>query len=953
MPRLSVIVPMYNVAAHVGACLESLRAQTYRDHEVLMVDDGSPDGSAAVAARFEAADPRFRLIRRQHGGPGAARETGLRHATGESLLFLEGDDMVPLTALELMAGSLAESDSDLVTGNVRRFSARGDWPSPEHRAIFAKPEWRTHISRRPDLFGDRLITNKLWRREFWDGLRFAEHEDMVIALSGHLLAKAVDVRPEPVYLRRQREEADLSVYALEARFAAVHAMRAFLVEQGLDEQIEAWDLAVFESDLPVFLDAVDHADDAYRETFAELTNAYLDHAPGVLARLPVGRRVKWHLVREKRMAQLVRLTRRERRGWVRERAIGGFGRYRLRSSALTRLGVQVPAEVLRLREELALQQRVDRVEWVDGKLVVEARATVRFLRPTRRLHQRVYAWLADDRAGRRIRLPVKRVKARPLVAKPGVRRTDWGGFTFAVDPATLPPGDWQVDLLVMHRGMVRKARLAGAPRKLRTLVVNGARVVPSRTLAEELLVAVRPQDTRVGLLRVERDQLLLHGDASVDLGQNPLLQLVRPGARVSVPLEVRGRTFAGSLDLSALRPAEQVRLAPASPEALILDAPVTWQARIVPADGVERTLVVTDSVRHADEDREYRAGPSDAGELVVQVQPPVALAEVVEWTADDRLILSGSFAAAPQEKPELVVSALDRLDERVLPLESRGRRFTAMFSPVAVESPVGRVPLPSGAYGLTVRVDGREFPVELGFAVPVERETTTGRKVELDGNARGHAVLTMVSDLSKDERGRDAQQMLREQRYPTARHAALREEVFFDCFHGTQFSDSPRAILEELRRRRSGLALRWNVHDGQVALPAHVEPVRMLGVEYYDALARSRFIVTNVHLPEWFRRRPGQTVVLTGPITFDGQERPMLFLAQDDQRGFDFRTEAPGPLLAGTAEVIDAIRDLAGVSAEYAERYRAFVTKFCPLDDGQAAKRVVDHLLAYSDILPR
>ncbi|NED81326.1 glycosyltransferase, partial [Streptomyces sp. SID11233] len=75
-PRLSVIVPVYDVETYLPACLDSLAAQTLREIEVIVVDDGSPDGSALIAEEYARRDPRFRLVRQENQGLGAARNTG-------------------------------------------------------------------------------------------------------------------------------------------------------------------------------------------------------------------------------------------------------------------------------------------------------------------------------------------------------------------------------------------------------------------------------------------------------------------------------------------------------------------------------------------------------------------------------------------------------------------------------------------------------------------------------------------------------------------------------------------------------------------------------------------------------------------------------------------------------------------------------------------------------------
>src|ERR1039458_10012369 len=83
--KLSVVVPFHNVEAYIEAALESIARQTFRDLEVVMVDDGSADGSTVIAKDFAARDPRFQLIGQRQQGPGLARNTGVRRATGEYL----------------------------------------------------------------------------------------------------------------------------------------------------------------------------------------------------------------------------------------------------------------------------------------------------------------------------------------------------------------------------------------------------------------------------------------------------------------------------------------------------------------------------------------------------------------------------------------------------------------------------------------------------------------------------------------------------------------------------------------------------------------------------------------------------------------------------------------------------------------------------------------------------
>ncbi|MFD6414481.1 CDP-glycerol glycerophosphotransferase family protein, partial [Nocardia asteroides] len=378
-------------------------------------------------------------------------------------------------------------------------------------------------------------------------------------------------------------------------------------------------------------------------------------------------------------------------------------------------------------------------------------------------------------------------------------------------------------------------------------------------------------------------------------------------------------------------------------------------------------------------------------------------------------------------------------------------------------------------------------------------------------------------------RGPYRQRELRREVYEPLFQQPLKDQVFYLSYNGKQFSDSPRAMYEELVRRGLDVKHLWAVRDGQVNLPDGVEKVRMWGKEWYEALASSRYIVTNGHLPDWIVRRPGQSIVQTWhgtmlkkighdidtlhfdrryqeklaleakqwsllvssnrfstPIlkrafSYDGEiqeagyprndylyspdrdavadrvrktlglpegkkvvlyaptwrddqshsagqylfdlridledaqrrlgddhvllirrhsnvvdavpgagngfvwdaseypdiadlylaadimitdyssvmfdyahlKRPMLFFTydlehyRDTLRGFyfDFEQDSPGPLIGNSKELVDAIRDIDQVQAEYQERFDRFHHLFCDLDDGNASARVVDRML--------
>lgn len=213
-PKLSVVVPFHAVESYIEPCLESIRTQLYPNIEVIMVDDGSPDGSSAIAERYTRQDDRFKLIRLPHPhGPGPARNVGIAEATGEYLAFVDSDDLLPPRAYTRMVGSLEQTGSDIAAGNAWRFSnSTGTRPSWTHRQAFEEDRTATHINEFPLLVRDRMLWNKVYRRSFWDahGYEFPaiRYEDYPVALRAHLEASSVDVISKHVYLWRDRESGD-------------------------------------------------------------------------------------------------------------------------------------------------------------------------------------------------------------------------------------------------------------------------------------------------------------------------------------------------------------------------------------------------------------------------------------------------------------------------------------------------------------------------------------------------------------------------------------------------------------------------------------------------------------------------------------------------------------------------------------------------------------------------
>ena len=134
-PTISVIVPIYNVESYLPHCVEGIEKQLFCDYELLLIDDGSKDGSGALCDSFAAQDPRIRVIHQPNGGVSSARNRGLDEAKGEFVVFVDADDLVrPNYLFDLMQAQRDSSDEPvrtMILSDYQPFSEAG----PEKRSF--------------------------------------------------------------------------------------------------------------------------------------------------------------------------------------------------------------------------------------------------------------------------------------------------------------------------------------------------------------------------------------------------------------------------------------------------------------------------------------------------------------------------------------------------------------------------------------------------------------------------------------------------------------------------------------------------------------------------------------------------------------------------------------------------------------------------------------------------
>jgi CDP-glycerol glycerophosphotransferase len=1222
-PRISVVVAFFNNADDLADCLDSIAAQSVTDLEVIMVDDGSTDGGTAIAAAKAAADSRFTLIQPEHGGPGGARNRGVERARGEFLAFVDGDDMLPANAYELLLHTLESSGSDFASGAVLRIGPKGINPSALHALAIKGRQRRTHITKTPRLLYDVSVWNKLFRRSFWDSRQLAYPErvvweDIRLMTKAHVLATAVDVIPDIVYFWRERAQGGLSITQsrgsianLRDRMTALADIDEFIAAHSTPKLLRAHQRKALKNDLWLYVQDLHKVTQAYRSEFTDLVNDYLgDVGRRVLRSLPATHKLAYYLVRIRAIPQLAELA-----AWMLDQPVKQVPmvrrRGRLRADLPFRAGfvpsagqrpgrngrVPVPARVFRPHwRDLDPYMQVDDIGWDGDRLVVTGRANVPSVDVARRRNTSKIVILRPPGRRRPAVVPVRSLlnPAATALSEQERYNYDWSGFRFAVSPRRFRgTGEWQCYMLVRGHGVWRPARVhtpvpgpaeRPQPRQVGPNLRFGARWaglglnVAAWRLGAFLAghawhdgdPAAGEPDRRAVQIEVElpaaqpgaelpaaqpaaqsvagQAELVLvrnRGAASRSFpavlvrGDDPPQTPPAPGGKPFPPDPLGPRRFRAVVPLRDLAGAGDVadRVGHVAG-----DDGMAWDVYLKLA-GRPRVRVAwpdgTPESRHLFGDREAVVGRSRYGDLVMAERTPRPVIDEHEWQPDGRLMLRGSFGAGGGPY-ETVLRRIGSSDAHAIGFRLQDGRFSIEADLERMPFFGSAIPLRDGEWKLYVRPvgGGPETLAELTYdhdrlGGVAGRRVAAGRKWYCF-LVTGHddPMITAEPALRRAEQGNFAQRALRRGYYPAMARTPVRDAVFFVSWKGKSCGDNPLGIAEELRRRGDDRDHAWAVTDWSVPVPEGGTAVLRGTQEYYEALARSKYLISNDDMQPPFGKRSGQVylqtwhgtplkrigfdianpqfisgtayfdhlakdvaqwdlllspnpfstpimrrafrydgeiceygyprndllsrgdtpalaarvrarlglpegkkVVLYAPTWRDNQVyangrryrfdmrldlerawrelgpdyvflirghhhmaddvpagmrdgfavnvtaypditelylvadvlvtdyssaafdyavtgRPMVFFTydlaeyRDNLRGFyfDFEAEAPGPLLATSAEVIEALRDIDPVAASYRDAYQRFAARFCSLEDGKAAARICDRL---------
>lgn len=245
MTKLSIVIPVYNVENYIPQCLESILNQSFKDLEVICVNDGSTDNSLSVLQDYKAKDDRIIIIDKKNEGSGIARNAGLSIAKGEYVYYVDGDDWIEDNALEKIIVKADELNTDiLIFGGLSYYEGKGKnggysadkLPKKYFNKVFSSKDIKKDIFKFPS-----TAWTKLYRRDFLikNNIKFQDikaGQDQLPFFHSMIKAERIALLPENIYCYRKNRKGAVTSVKKKKSFSPIY------VFYGVEEMLKSENL---------------------------------------------------------------------------------------------------------------------------------------------------------------------------------------------------------------------------------------------------------------------------------------------------------------------------------------------------------------------------------------------------------------------------------------------------------------------------------------------------------------------------------------------------------------------------------------------------------------------------------------------------------------------------------------------------------------------------------------
>lgn len=916
---LSVIVPVYNVRRYIEKCLESILSQDYKNLEVIIVDDGSTDGSDLVVEAYMSRHKRVRMLKVNHSGNGTARNVGIQAAKGKYLTFVDSDDIVEPGAYTTMINQLKSSGSDFVVGAFYRQKGSKRWLPQMMSEIHGEDRIGIKVDDFPEILRDVFLWNKVFIRDFWnqavgpipEGVLYEDQETIVRAF---LRAGSFDVLQQPVYTWRIREDNSSITQQKGDLNDLIDRMRAALIVtelveiEGKAETKRAWYVKSLGEDLRLYIDQVPQATDAYWDVLqSSVSQLYAKAHPDVFALLPVADRVVVSLVSEGRRDDVenVLVSFRDNGRTFPVGAIEGV--LYAQPLYVQELNPPLPLYLLRFHPvDIQIKTRLIGISWIDTDTVeVRGAAYIQGLDASNHPYK-TQVELLNTTTGDRLTVQATVSRDHWIDQVSGDR---WNSYADCVFSAKIKTSD-----------LLSPAGKATPNGQEWSLLVS----VDSAGITETDVIRVRDGEKLPFQLPTGKASKRSRVVAQIDRTRGLRFRVIRYGS-VASEVTVSGRTmkirFEGSSNIpeniyvkSGEEELSSTVTNTRSAREFAVELPVPLKGREVAWDvygqsGSGKPHFVGWPGASSDPSGLPPVGgalsvfPTGYGYLRINVRAwRVTVSDCTVNDDQSLLIVTGTSAylKAGNEMMLDLVLATPRsyISPRKVSFTPGSEVFTAIFPLSSDRWGHGNVMPEAGHYKLYARtIDDngivRRHPVRAGGAlaqcVPVEHLSDRLRVVLSAEDRERSFVVKVLAPYKLNERGPFAQQQLRTKHLSDST-GINPEAVLFESFAGKSATDSVRAISDEIGRVRPDCKRYWTIADHSVSVPEGCTAVLIYSADWYHILNTAGTLVNNNNFPHYFRKREGQVYVQTWhgtPLKKIGNHTPVANLSASYRRLMD------------------------------------------------------------------
>ena len=243
---ISIVIPVYNAEKYLEQCLNSIQNQTYKNFEVILVNDGSIDHSESICMDFVKVDTRFKYFTKENGGASSARNFGLDHVLGEFITFIDADDWVDENHLEVLINNIKENNSDMAVSSIKKFDNVSNF---EFRVYSKQEKYLLNYNKLnreeflvilPKLIhasnSYKIAVSKLFKKELVTDVRFDESiiygEDLDFFFKLYNKVNSISYVDEITYIYRLHDESSSS------KFGQLHMEQELAIYKKMYERIE-------------------------------------------------------------------------------------------------------------------------------------------------------------------------------------------------------------------------------------------------------------------------------------------------------------------------------------------------------------------------------------------------------------------------------------------------------------------------------------------------------------------------------------------------------------------------------------------------------------------------------------------------------------------------------------------------------------------------------------------